>query len=273
MKKLLFLFALCLLLAFKTHAAPQQYSNVWRPIDTTTIYNDVRRNHLSGVGLEQTMMRALLQEKSLDYLNAVKAASDAEPKNATLLAAYAWALAMVKNSYTFGSTSQPVAEKFKRFNFSWQNIRDTIQRAKELNSHCWLAYVAEASLEAGGPPPTKEAAALKMAFQINRNPVTLTYYGGALMFQAAGSGDIEELRQGRRLLLMAEQRYPTYYKISYEVASAYNYPQIADQDKELAALRRFYMNVPPEYRHAPWVVRYFKFLGLEKRLAQAGITL
>ena len=93
------------------------------------------------------------------------------------------------------------------------------------------------------------------------------------MFQAAGSGDIEELRQGRQLLLMAEQLYPTYYKIGYEVAGAYNYPQIADQDKELAAIKRFYMNVPPEYRHSPWVVRYFKFLEIEKKLAKAGITL
>ncbi len=274
MKKFFCTFALCLLLVFKAQAAPQQYSNVWRPIDKATIYSDVKRNHLSGVGLEQTMMRALLQSKSIDYLNAVKAASDAEPKNATLLAAYAWALAMVKNSYTFGgSSSQPVDQKFKNFDFSWQNIRDTIQRAKEMNSHCWLAYVAEASLEAGGPPPTKEAAALKIAFQINRNPVTLTYYGSALMFQAAGSGDLDELREGQRLLLMAEQRYPTYYKIGYEVAGAYNYPQVANRNRELAALKKFYFNVPPAYRHAPWVVRYFKFLDLEKKLAQAGISL
>ena len=141
MKRFIYSLFLCLLCVFNAQAAPQQYSNVWRPITETQISADVRRNHLSGVGLEQTMMRALLQQKSLSYLNAIKAASDAEPKNATLLAAYAWALAMVKNSYTFGgSASQSVDQKFKNFDFSWQNIRDTIQRAKEMNSHCWLAY-------------------------------------------------------------------------------------------------------------------------------------
>lgn len=273
MKKVLLLLMLSLWLVCKTQAAPQGYSNVWRPTDAATIRSDIQRNHTNGVGLEQTMMRALLQQKSLEYLRAIKAASDAEPKNATLLAAYAWALAMVKNSYTYTSTAQPVPERFKEFNFGWQNIRDTLQRAKDMDAHCWLAYVAEASLDSGGPPPTKEAAALKQAFRISRNPITYTQYGSALIFQAEGAHDTEGERAGLRLLLMSQQRYPTYYKTSYEVYAAYTGPQIADQGKSLAALQRFYFNVPPEYRHSAWVVRYFKYLRLDGPLAQLGITL
>lgn len=273
MRGILLIIAVSLLLGLKAHADPPVYSNVWRPIDTTTIAADVRRNHLSGVGLEQTMMRALLQGQSLAYLRTIKAASKAEPKNATLLAAYGWALAMTKNSYTFGSTSRQVPDKLKEFDFRWQNIRDTIQKAKELDTHCWLAYVAESSLESGGPPPTKEAAALKRAFQIQRNPVTLTHYGGALIFEGAGAGDVKEQREGLRLLLLAEQNYPTYYKASYEIYAAYTYARIANEDKSLAALKRFYSNVPPEYRRSSWVVRYFKFLGLESQLSKIGISL
>ena len=273
MKKLLVLFGAWMLLSVRAQAAPPQYSNVWRPITEDGIRADVQHNHLNGVGLEQTMMRALLQSKSLPYLRAVKAASDAEPKNATLLAAYAWALAMVKNSYTFSEKAQPVPERLKEFNFDWQNIRDTLQRAKDLDSHCWLAYVAESTLDSGGPPPTKEASALKTAFQIQRNPVTLTRYGSALMFQAAGAQDLKGQQQGMRLLLLAERLYPNYYKSSYWVYRAYGYPRVADEPKKMAALQRFYLNVPPEYRKAPWVVRYFKFLNLEKRLNQLGVTL
>lgn len=273
MKKLFFLCMFSMMLIFEVHAATPQYSNVWRPIDAKGIFNDVRRNHLNGVGLEQTMTRALLQQKSLEYLSAVKAMSDAEPENATILAAYAWALATVKNSFTFASKSQSVPEKFSAFDFGWQNIRDNIQKAKELDSHCWLAYVAEATLEMGGPPPTKEAAALKKAFQIQRNPVTLTQYGSALVFQGAGSKNLKEQREGLRLLLLAEQLYPTYYKTSYETYAAYTYPMIGNREKSFTALKRFYLNVPPEYRHSPWVVRYLKYLGLEESLANIGVTL
>ena len=219
------------------------------------------------------MMRALMQSKGLSYLRAVKTASDAEPKNATLLAAYGWALAMVKNSYTFDTKSRPVPPQFKEFNFDWQNIRDTIQRAKELDAHCWLAYVAESTLETGGPPPTKEAAALKKAFEIQRNAVTLTRYGSALIFQGAGANDVSEMKEGLRLLLMAQQRYPTYFKVNFEVHAAYTYPSLADKEKSLAALQQLYSGVPPEYRHSPWVVRYFKYLGLDRFLPQIGVTL
>ena len=273
MKRFLFTLVLGVLLSMKADAAPPQYSNVWRPITEAGIRSDVQRNHFNGVGLEQTMMRALLQEKSLPYLRAVQAASVAEPKNATLLAAYAWALAMVKNSYTFSSISRAVPERYKGFDFSWQNIRDILQRAKDLDSRCWLAYVAESTLESGGPPPTKEAAALKQAFAIQRNPVTLTRYGSALIFQGAGAQDVEQQREGQRLVLLAERLYPTYYKSSYEVYAAYGYPQIANEQKGLAALGRFYANVPPEYRRSAWVVRYFKYLGLNEDLVKVGVAL
>lgn len=254
--------------------AKARYSNVWRPISVEGIRDGIRMNRNNGVGLEQIMTRAFLQQKSLDYLVAIKALSDTNPKNATLLAGYAWALAQVKNTYSFSDQTSPIPERLtQKFNFSWQNIRDTIQRAKELDSHCWLAYVAEATLEPGGPPPTREAAATKRAFQIERNALTLTRYGSALMFQSAGAQDTEGIRRGQRLLLLAERLYPTYYKSSYEVYGSYLYPDTGSEQKSKEALRRFYNNIPPENRDSDWVVRYLKYLKLEKRLEEIGVTL
>jgi hypothetical protein len=250
-----------------------RYSNVWRPITTQGISDGIVRNRTNGVGLEQIMASAMMQQKSLEYLLAIKAASDKEPKNATLLAAYAWALAQVRNSYTFTNNPAPIPERLqKKFDFSWQNVRDTIQRAKELDPRCWLAYIAESTLEPGGPPPTKEAAASKRAFQIQRNPVTLTRYGRARMFEAAGAQDDEGVREGHRLLLLAEQLYPTYYRVSYDSACSYYYPAVLDKTKGRAGFKRFYLNIPPENRNSPWVVRYLKYLEIDKELAQSGVT-
>jgi hypothetical protein len=170
--------------------------------------------------------------------------------------------------------STDVPERFRRgFDFSWQNIRDTIQKAKELNARCWLAYVVESTLEPGGPPPTKEAGALKKAFQIQRNALTLTRYGRALMFQSAGARDLEGQKRGQQILIRAERLYPTYYKSSYSVYRAYGYPRVANEAKSFAALLRFYNTIPPEHRKASWVVRYLKHLRLEEELRVIGVSL
>ena len=271
----------CLTSLNQAHAAPQ-YSNVWRPITDMGIRDGIQRNRKNGVGLEQTMKRALLQQKGAQYLAAIKAASDAEPKNGILLAAYVWALVEVKNSYRFNSPSSPVpANVSQRFNFGDQYILNTLQKSKELNKRNWLAYMVQSAMEPGGllGQPSKSLVSSKRAFTIQRNALTLTKYGSDLMFQSSllyGSNREESRRQakeGLRLLLMAQRLYPTYYKVPYELYLAYQQPLIADKNKSLRSLQRFYLNVPPEYRHSPWVVRYFKYLGLDEPLMQIGVTL
>lgn len=245
-------------------AATLRYSNVWRPIDEAGLRLAIQTAKNNPLGLEDVMTRALLQGKAVHYLTVIQAACKSNPKNANLVAAYGWGLAMSKNSYSTAGKSVP--EGLKRFNLERQFIRDTIQHARDLDSHCWLADIAETSLAFGGQlgKPTRAATLAQNAYSISQNRLTMTIYGAELRFQGMLTSKPDMIKQGVSLLARAQKLYPTYWRAQMEICFAYTNKHVRDIPKSKAAARQFLALIPPESRNLPWVNRYVDYLGIKE---------
>jgi hypothetical protein len=252
-------------LSHAQNAAPKRavYNSFWFLLTESEVKATIQRNQNNGVELEPLMMRAILQKKTRWYLKVIKAASDDNPQNATLRAAYGWALAKSHFSYTMQGGSQPkdIAEQYPLDN---QSIRDILQGARDIDSKSWMAYMGEAALPLGASAgqPTKSAALTKQAFNIQSNAVTLSHYGYEQIWQGTLMKDIKQKRAGLRLLELACRRYPNYYKNDLNLYFAYRKLDIADKTKSEAAKQRFLNSIPPESRRQSWVQEYLKYLGI-----------
>jgi len=271
-----FVFCALLLLSFSPICLESQaqvqtvvrprYSSLWRNINRQEIREGIQRYKNNGVRLHELMMRALLQEKFLEYLTEISAACKADPKKANLFASYGQALALSRSGSL--TQRQPIPKELSdRFNFNQQFIWDTIQHARDLDRSCWLADMAEASLSFGGlmGHPTEGARLTGRAYSIQQNAVTMTQYGIELTGQSFVMQDPEMKKQALSILLKAQRLYPTYWKLPWALAYVYGGKgPTLNPAKEKTAAQRFIALIPPESRNLPWVRRYLNYLGMDK---------
>ena len=239
---------------------PATHSDVWRPIRDETIAKEVAHNYQDGVALDSLALRAKLSGKDEVYLRVVRAEIDLYPDNATLMAAFARGLSVYRNGVVYyGEETRPSMPRA----FSSENIREWIEKAKQKQPTCWLAYVAECEWIPGsgyGQPSkirTVAAEAARHAFALEENAVTTSTLVWALCHQAWTEHKVPLLQEAADFVHVAEQRYQGNVKVDTQLYQFYSFvPMYVDEKKGKKYLDSLVATIPSELRSTPSVVNY-----------------